>query len=85
MGLPVVREKKVLSIERQVRITVGILVLIGAMLGWIIHPAFISISAFVGTGLVFAGITDRCRMRMMLEKMPWNQLSQECENGNRSD
>ena len=85
MGLPVVRGKKVLSLERQVRITAGILVLTGALLGWIIHHAFIGISAFVGAGLAFAGITDSCGMGMMLAKMPWNKISQECENGQRSD
>ena len=80
-GLPVVRGKKILSLERQVRIAAGILVLIGAMLGWIIHPAFTGMSAFVGAGLVFSGITDSCAMGMLLAKMPWNQLSQECEKG----
>jgi hypothetical protein len=84
-GLPVVRGKKVLSLERKVRITAGIFVLTGALLGWIIHPSFIGISAFVGAGLVFAGITDSCGMGMMLAKMPWNQISQECKNGQRSD
>ena len=52
---------------------------------FLIHPAFIGISAFVGAGLVFAGITDSCGMGMMLAKMPWNQISQECKNGQRSD
>ncbi len=79
-GLPVVRGKKILSLERQVRISAGILILIGALLGWIIHPAFIGISAFVGAGLVFSGITDSCAMGILLAKMPWNQISQECEN-----
>ena len=84
-GLPVVRGKKILSLERQVRIAAGTLVLIGAVLGWIIHPVFIGISAFVGAGLVFSGITDSCAMGMLLAKMPWNQISQECENGQCSD
>ena len=76
-GLPVVCGKKILSLERQVRIATGTLVLIGAMLGWIIHPAFFGITAFVGAGLVFAGITDSCAMGTMLAKMSWNQISQE--------
>ena len=80
-GLPVVRGKKSVSLERQVRIVAGILVLIGAMVGWLLHPAFISLSAFVGAGLLFSGVTDSCAMGMMLAKMPWNQVSQECENG----
>lgn len=73
-GLPVVRGQKTVSLERQVRIAAGLLVLIGALLGWLVHPAFIGLSAFIGAGLVFAGITDTCGMGMMLARMPWNQV-----------
>jgi rhodanese-related sulfurtransferase len=72
-GLPVVRGKKVISLERQVRIAAGSLVLLGAILGWFVHPAFIGLSAFVGAGLLFAGITDTCGMGMILSRMPWNK------------
>ena len=72
-GLPVVRGKKGISLERQVRIAAGSLVLLGAALSFV-HPAFIGLSAFVGAGLVFAGITDTCGMGMMLARMPWNQV-----------
>ena len=72
-GLPLVRGKKVVSLERQVRIVAGSLVLLGAALAWFVHPAFIGLSAFVGAGLTFAGITDTCAMGMILAKMPWNQ------------
>jgi rhodanese-related sulfurtransferase len=75
-GLPVVRGKKMISLERQVRIAAGLLVLIGALLGWFVHPAFIGLSAFVGAGLVFAGVTDTCGMGMMLARMPWNQVKE---------
>ena len=71
-GLPVVRGKKAISLERQVRIAAGLLVLLGAILGWLVHPAFVGLSAFVGAGLVFAGVTDTCGMGMVLAKMPWN-------------
>lgn len=71
-GLEVVRGKKAVSIERQVRIAAGFLVLLGAGLGFFIHPYFIGISAFVGAGLIFAGITDTCGMAMLLARMPWN-------------
>jgi rhodanese-related sulfurtransferase len=76
-GLPVVRGKKAMSLERQVRIAAGSLVLVGAILGWAVHPAFVGLSAFVGAGLVFAGITDTCGMGMLLARMPWNQVRQE--------
>ena len=71
-GLPVVRGKKTISLERQVRIGAGSLVLLGALLGYFISPAFIALSAFVGAGLIFAGVTDTCGMAMMLARMPWN-------------
>jgi rhodanese-related sulfurtransferase len=72
-GLPVVRGRKTMSLERQVRIAAGSLVLLGLGLGWFVHPVFLGLSAFVGAGLVFAGITDTCGMGMLLAKLPWNQ------------
>jgi len=72
-GLPVVRGKNVVSLERQIRIAAGLIVLIGATLGYFVHPYWIGLAAFVGTGLVFAGITDTCGMGMILARMPWNQ------------
>ncbi|TWU64584.1 rhodanese-like domain-containing protein [Crateriforma conspicua] len=72
-GLPVVRGKKSVSLERQVRILAGFLALLGAVLGFFVHPYFVGLSAFIGAGLMFAGITDTCGMGMMLSKMPWNQ------------
>lgn len=75
-GLPVVRGKKAISLERQVRIVAGSAVLLGAALGWFVHPAFIGLSAFVGAGLLFAGVTDTCGMGMLLARMPWNQVKE---------
>ena len=72
-GLPIQRGKKSVSLERQVRIVAGGLTLLGAILGFAVHPWFIGISAFIGGGLMFAGITDTCAMGMMLSKMPWNR------------
>jgi len=76
-GLPVVRGRKAVSLERQVRIAAGLLVLLGAILGWVVDPAFVGLSAFVGAGLVFAGITDTCGMGIVLARMPWNQCRDE--------
>lgn len=74
-GLSVVRGKKMISLERQVRIAAGFLTLLGAVLGYFVHLYFIGLSAFVGAGLMFAGITDTCGMGMMLARMPWNQVT----------
>jgi hypothetical protein len=43
------------------------------LLGYFVHPAFIGLSAFVGAGLVFAGITDWCGMGLLLARFPWNK------------
>jgi rhodanese-related sulfurtransferase len=71
-GLPIVRGKKAISLERQVRIAAGSLVLAGVSLGWLVHPGFYGLSAFVGAGLLFSGLTDTCGMGMLLARMPWN-------------
>ena len=75
-GLPVVRGKKAISLERQVRIAAGVLVLVGSALGFFVHPYWIALPAFVGAGLVFAGVTDTCGMAMILARMPWNQVKE---------
>jgi rhodanese-related sulfurtransferase len=72
-GLPVVRGRKTISIERQVRIGAGSLVVVGTALGWFVHPAFFILAAFVGAGLVFAGVSDLCGMAIVLAKAPWNR------------
>jgi len=74
-GLPLNRGKSVLSLERQVRIAAGTLVLLGTILGFALHPGFFGLCAFVGAGLVFAGLTDWCGMGMLLARMPWNNRS----------
>lgn len=76
-GLPVVRNKKAIPLERQVRIAAGALVLIGSALGFWVHPYWIGLVAFVGAGLMLAGITDTCGMAMLLARMPWNRVNTE--------
>ena len=72
-GLPVARATvPVMSLERQVRIAAGTLVLAGVLLGWFVYAGFFALSGFVGAGLIFAGITDFCGMGLLLAKMPWN-------------
>lgn len=73
-GLPVMRGEPTFSLERQVRIVAGALVLAGILLGWFVHPAFLALSAFVGAGLVFAGATGTCGMALLLARMPWNRI-----------
>ena len=74
-GLPVVRDRKVIALERQVRIAAGLLVVLGALLSWLVHPAFALLSAFVGAGLVYSGLTNTCGMGLLLARMPWNKCN----------
>lgn len=62
-----------LSLERQVRIAAGLLVLAGIILGTTLHAGAYLLAAFVGAGLVFAGLTNWCGMGLLLAKMPWNK------------
>ncbi len=60
------------SLERQVRLGAGLLVLASLLLAWTLHPNWLFLTAFVGAGLSFAGLTDICLMGSLLGRMPWN-------------
>lgn len=73
-GLPVKTDAKApIEIMRQVQITAGGLILLGAALGVAVHPGFYAFSAFVGAGLMFAGLSGTCMMAKILSAMPWNR------------
>ena len=73
-GLPVaVDRRQPLEIMRQVQIVAGSLVVAGIVLGFWVSPAFLALSAFVGAGLAFAGISGWCGMAKLLAVMPWNR------------
>ncbi|MGN8000558.1 rhodanese family protein [Sphingomonas sp. 22176] len=73
-GHPTVTDRsQPLEIMRQVQITAGALVLTGVLLGMFVAPGFFGLSAFVGAGLVFAGVTGWCGMANLLRVMPWNR------------
>jgi len=72
-GVETEKGEQSISIERQVRIAAGSLVLLGTLAGWYLHPSLLLIPAFVGAGLAFSGITNTCGMALMLAKCPWNR------------
>lgn len=72
-SLPLNRGKEMISLERQVRITAGSFICAGSILAWLIHPVWMALPAFMGAGLVFAGITNSCGLGLMLARMPWNK------------
>jgi rhodanese-related sulfurtransferase len=72
-NIPLNEGKGAMSLERQVRIAAGFLVLLGVVLGFQVDSNFFLLSGFVGAGLMFAGITDTCMMGMLIARMPWNR------------
>lgn len=75
-GLPLaVNPKAPLEIMRQVQIAAGSLVLVGVVLGFAVHPGFFGLSAFVGAGLTFAGVSGFCGLARLLSLAPWNRTA----------
>lgn len=72
-GRPVRRGEPRMSLERQVRIVAGALAATGGFLALFVNPLFALLPAFVGSGLVFAGVTDTCTMGMLLARLPYNR------------
>ena len=71
-GLPVEHISSTIPLFRQIQIAAGSLVLIGVIGSAFWHP-FFWLSAFVGAGLVFAGISGFCGLGVLLSHMPWNR------------
>ncbi|GAA2665289.1 rhodanese-like domain-containing protein [Streptomyces aculeolatus] len=61
------------SMERQVRFTAGSVVLLGLLLGVLVHPALLLIPAGIAGGLVFSALTNTCGMAAVLGKLPHNR------------
>ncbi len=80
-GGPTERGKSVISLDRQVRIGAGALVLLGVALGYLVHPGLFALAGLVGLGLTVAGVTDWCGMGLLLAKAPWNQASPQAAAG----
>jgi rhodanese-related sulfurtransferase len=71
--LPVIKGVGGVSLERQVRIMAGSLIMLGIVLAKLINPWFLAVSIFVSCGLIYAGLTDSCLMGMLLMKLPYNK------------
>lgn len=74
VGLPLVEDKTApLPMMRQVQIVAGSLVLMGTLFSVFISPWFLLVTGFVGSGLIFAGVTGFCGMAKLLAKLPYNR------------
>ena len=80
-GLPVHRgASSFLPLMRQVQIVVGSLSAIGAILALTVNRWFAILQLFLGSGLLFAGITGTCGMALFLARMPWNAGQKSCSH-----
>ena len=76
--LPVLKGKKALGLEQQVRLIVGGMALSGAGIVMAGEPMGLALVAMMGAGMIYAGITNTCGMAMVLAKAPWNQTASAC-------
>ena len=75
-GLPShVDRKQPMELQRQVQITAGSVVLAGVVLSVAVSPWFVVLSAGVGAGLVYTGVSGSCLMGQLLALMPWNRVA----------
>ena len=73
-GLPVVTDRRQpIELQRQVQIGAGSLAFFGTLLGLFVSPWFFAVPAFVGAGLMVAGLTGFCGMARILMRAPWNK------------
>ena len=74
-GLLTRRTRARISLERQVRIAAGTLVALGSFAALAISPLWAALPATIGSGLVFAGLSDTCAMGMLLARLPYNRAA----------
>jgi rhodanese-related sulfurtransferase len=72
-GLPLNSCDSALSLDRQVQIAVGSLLILKVFFGFTVHELFFVAGAAIGAGLITAGITRSCGMARLIARMPWNR------------
>lgn len=79
-GLPVAVDRTArLPVMQQTQLTIGLMVVITALLGAFVSPWFLGLTVFVGGGLIMAGLTGACPMASLIAKAPWNGSC--CDSG----
>jgi rhodanese-related sulfurtransferase len=77
-GLPLVRGVQKWSLERQVRLAAGSLVVLGVVMGWLVWSPLVVLAGLVGAGLTFSAVTNTCGLAWVLGKLPYNR-SASCD------
>ena len=71
-GFSVKRGSQRWDLERQVRLVAGSIVAL-SILASIFEPGFKWVAFFIGSGLVFAAVSNTCTMGTLLAKLPYNR------------
>jgi len=73
-GLPVAKGRGVLlPLDRQVQLTLGLVLLAATGLALLLNPLFVVVCAVVGLGLTVAGLTGFCGLARLMARAPWNR------------
>ena len=72
-ALPMHRGQNPISLERQVQITIGALLILKVVFGFAISELFFVGGALIGAGLIISGVTRWCGLARLLARMPWNR------------
>jgi rhodanese-related sulfurtransferase len=72
-GLPLHRCGSAISLERQVQIAIGSLIILKVILGYGVHAMFFAFAAVIGAGLIFAGVTRWCGLSELIARLPCNR------------
>ena len=64
---------KVLPLERQMQLSVGILIFVFSLLAMTVNVYFLVFCLLISLGLMNAGFTGWCGLVKLLQYMPWNK------------
>ncbi len=75
-NLPTIRTTRAvgMTVLQQTQLAIGLMTLTGLGIGFFVHPAGYALSALMGAGLTFAGLTGFCGLMNLLAIMPWNRV-----------
>jgi len=62
-----------ISLERQVQIAIGTLLILKVLLGFTLSELFFAAIPLIGAGLIIAGTTRWCGMANVIAVLPWNR------------
>lgn len=69
-------ESKMWSVDRQFRITLGLILAIFMLLNYALNSSIAFVLLFgVFSGLMYSSITDNCYLKSLIAIMPWNKTN----------